>query len=80
MEATLATKPQRHDGFGPDPLLPRQTRPVATAAGRSRAVLKREVAQLCPPVPGVYGILDRAGTLIYVGKSKSLRHRLLSYF
>lgn len=80
MEATWATGPQRHEGFGPDPLLPDQTRPIATVAGRSRALLKREVAQLCPPVPGVYGILDRAGTLIYVGKSKSLRHRLLSYF
>jgi excinuclease ABC subunit C len=34
----------------------------------------------CPRRPGVYGMLDAAGELIYVGKAKSLRPRLLSYF
>jgi excinuclease ABC subunit C len=36
--------------------------------------------QSAPRVPGVYGMLDRKGDLFYVGKSKSLRSRLLSYF
>lgn len=34
----------------------------------------------CPLTPGVYGWLDRNNQLCYVGKSKSLRKRLLSYF
>ena len=34
----------------------------------------------CPALPGVYGWLDRNRRLLYVGKSKSLRYRLLSYF
>ena len=34
----------------------------------------------CPLTPGVYGWLDSLGQICYVGKSKSLRKRLLSYF
>ena len=33
-----------------------------------------------PPSPGVYLLKDRAGTVIYVGKAKSLRARVASYF
>ncbi len=34
----------------------------------------------CPRLPGVYGMVDASGELIYVGKAKDLRARLLSYF
>jgi excinuclease ABC subunit C len=34
----------------------------------------------CPRLPGVYGMVDASGELIYVGKAKNLRTRLLSYF
>jgi excinuclease ABC subunit C len=34
----------------------------------------------CPRLPGVYGMIDAGGELIYVGKAKNLRGRLLSYF
>jgi excinuclease ABC subunit C len=34
----------------------------------------------CPCLPGVYGMIDARGELIYVGKAKNLRTRLLSYF
>ncbi len=34
----------------------------------------------CPLTPGVYGWLDPHNQICYVGKSKSLRKRLLSYF
>ena len=41
--------------------------------------LKEQVAML-PLEPGVYQFLDRSGTVIYVGKAKSLRRRVSSYF
>ena len=41
--------------------------------------LRAEVAAL-PLLPGVYQFLDRNGVIIYVGKAKSLRKRVSSYF
>ena len=35
---------------------------------------------LLPLAPGAYQFLDRTGTVIYVGKAKSLRKRVSSYF
>ena len=46
----------------------------------SRLRLKRGVREQCPSRPGVYGMVDEHGELIYVGKAKLLRPRLLSYF
>ena len=43
------------------------------------ALLKEQVARL-PLSPGVYQFVDRTGTIIYVGKAKSLRKRVSSYF
>ncbi|MBO5875150.1 MAG: excinuclease ABC subunit C [Alistipes sp.] len=44
-----------------------------------RPSLKEQVA-LLPLDPGVYQFLDSAGRIIYVGKAKSLRKRVSSYF
>ena len=41
--------------------------------------LKEQVAAL-PLDPGVYQYLDKSGTVIYIGKAKSLRRRVASYF
>ncbi|MBE6182295.1 MAG: excinuclease ABC subunit C [Rikenellaceae bacterium] len=41
--------------------------------------LKEQVA-LLPLSPGVYQFIDRTGVVIYVGKAKSLRKRVSSYF
>lgn len=40
----------------------------------------REKAEILPDKPGVYMWLDSHGKIIYIGKAKNLRHRVLSYF
>ena len=41
---------------------------------------RTRLRRLCPTTPGVYYWFDAAGNLVYVGKAKSLRHRLQGYF
>jgi excinuclease ABC subunit C len=48
--------------------------------GQRRSQLRARVRQECPRHPGVYGMVNAHGELIYVGKAKSLRARLLGYF
>lgn len=66
-------------GFGPATLLPRP--PALCGVGAKRpGRLREKVRRDCPRRPGVYGMVDPAGELVYVGKAKCLRSRLLSYF
>jgi excinuclease ABC subunit C len=68
-------------GFGPQGFAPvRRTPPLCQVRGRRPAQLRAGVRAECPQRPGVYGMLGEQGELIYVGKAKSLRGRLLSYF
>ncbi|TWU22185.1 UvrABC system protein C [Novipirellula galeiformis] len=67
-------------GFGTDSLNPHPPRGIEAVGGATVEAIRDHVMQTCPRVPGVYGMLSRTGDLIYVGKSKSLRSRLLSYF
>jgi excinuclease ABC subunit C len=54
--------------------------PMHQVHGHRPAQLRRNLREQCPRQPGVYGMLDLHGELIYVGKAKSLRARLLTYF
>jgi excinuclease ABC subunit C len=65
--------------FGPGALGPLLT-DVQHISGNRPAALRRAVREACSRKPGVYGMLDAHGELIYIGKAKSLRLRLLSYF
>ncbi len=69
------------DGFGPSrfrpPTDPFEGRGVR---GRRPARLREGVGPHAPRVPGVYGMMDTRGRVVYVGKAKNLRARLLSYF
>ncbi|MEO1524688.1 MAG: GIY-YIG nuclease family protein [Planctomycetota bacterium] len=71
---------QAEIGFGVDHFNPHGQRSIDVIGGDCKDTLKQRIIESCPRVPGVYGMLDRSGQLIYVGKSKSLRSRLLSYF
>jgi excinuclease ABC subunit C len=54
---------------------------LAAAAGplaAGRAVIMRH-AKTAPGGPGVYRMIDRNGDVLYVGKAKSIRKRILSY-
>ena len=42
--------------------------------------LHRRVKALAEPRPGIYRMLDASGRVLYVGKAKRMRVRLLSYF
>ena len=77
----LLTRPTGFVGFGPS-ILARQTRGRLRGSKipTQRLDARQMVREKCPRVPGVYGWLDEHRQLVYVGKSKSLRHRLLSYF
>ena len=48
-------------------------------ASVSNIDLKEQITQL-PQKPGVYQFLDSDAKIIYVGKAKSLRKRVSSYF
>ena len=68
-------------GFG-NSILAQQTRarlgrsPIPKDRLEARAMLHDN----CPLTPGVYGWLDNRKQICYIGKSKSLRKRLLTYF
>lgn len=40
----------------------------------------KAISETIPHEPGVYRFLDEEGTILYVGKAKSLKNRLSSYF
>ncbi len=68
-------------GFGPSRLAPPGPAPsLGLIQGDRPGRLKVRIKRECPRGPGVYGMIDERGELIYVGKSKNLRARLLSYF
>jgi excinuclease ABC subunit C len=67
-------------GFGPCRLAPDVIPALFSARAGRGYRLRKPVRDHCPRLPGVYGMIDAAGELIYVGKAKSLRARLLGYF
>ncbi len=75
----LFTNP-RFTTFGPSRYDLSTSVPLQGVTGARPKALRQAVRDACPARPGVYGMVDDAGELIYVGKAKALRARLLSYF
>ncbi len=76
----LSTPPPKFSGFGPS-LLVQQTRRRLQAHDlpEDRMEARAMLHDHCPLTPGVYGWIDANQQICYIGKSKSLRKRLLSY-
>ena len=51
---------------------------AASPLAAGRAALLRH-AKLAPSSPGVYRMLDAAGEVLYVGKAKSIKKRIVAY-
>src|SRR5438270_4280000 len=52
---------------------------TATAATASGAGIIGRYAKTAPPAPGVYRMVDAGGGVLYVGKAKNIRKRILAY-
>jgi excinuclease ABC subunit C len=66
-----------------DQALPEQESAIDLAAGAGplavgRAVIARH-AKLAPSSPGVYRMIDAKGDVLYVGKAKNIRKRIIAY-
>ncbi len=57
-----------------------ENRPKPKNATLPKNPTLRDRVRSFPTTPGVYQMKDKKGTIIYIGKAKNLRSRLLSYF
>lgn len=77
----FGTADDRFAGFGQSRFRAPTDEPSGFAIRlRGAAKLKEAVRDHAPRTPGVYGMLGPKGHVVYIGKAKSLRSRLLSYF
>ena len=77
----IVTKAESFAGFGAS-IIPAAARLACEriAIPRERLEARAMIRTICPKRPGIYGMLDADDRLVYVGKSKMLPSRLLSYF
>jgi excinuclease ABC subunit C len=67
--------------LGPSRFRPRdEAVAIGQVRGKRAGKLRDGVRAHAPRTPGVYGMIDDRGRIVYIGKAKNLRARLLSYF
>lgn len=71
---------RRFTEFGPSQFMPRRGRMHSLVVHNDFAEFRQQLRESCPRRAGVYGMVDRHGTLVYIGVSRRLRTRLLTYF
>jgi excinuclease ABC subunit C len=76
----LSTPGEVFAGFGASEFVGRRASTGTLNVSRDRTAMRRELRAACPALPGVYGMIDHADRLIYVGVSRRLRSRLVCYF
>ncbi len=72
--------PELFTGFGPSAYFSSQSALETLEVALEHREVRRRLRAVCPTSPGVYGMVDCAGQLIYVGVSAKLCDRLLTYF
>lgn len=80
--ATAAQQPEQTEQLEQAEQAKQPEQAEQTEAARQddrEALLAAKLASL-PPKPGCYLFIDKAGAVVYVGKAKSLRSRVRSYF
>ena len=71
----------RFDGLGGWTLAPRLKWPAAAMVPSGNPRENRKlIRRQAPHAPGVYGMVDRQGELIYIGQSKSLRMTPITWY
>src|ERR1700727_2032439 len=81
MSTTNLFPAETFDGFGSSKFRPADEAVTGRQLrGKRPSRLRQGVRDHAPRLPGVYGMIDERGRIIYVGKAKNLRARLLSYF
>ncbi len=81
LEEVVGPVPRRHvreELLSENLRLPR--RHVRQCTGRDNGGVQKPVPSTIPDAPGSYQFKDAAGRVLYVGKAKSLRSRVMSYF
>jgi excinuclease ABC subunit C len=76
----LSTRDKVFAGFGASAFIGRRAPTGMLSVTRDRTAMRRELRAACPTLPGVYGMIDHADRLMYVGVSRRLRNRLVCYF
>ena len=70
----------KFEDFGVTRYLARRRRGTPLRVTASAGDVRASVRQTLPERPGVYGMVDRSETLIYVGMSRRLPERVVNYF